>query len=217
MKLLTVGDSFTVGEELDDFDYHAWPQLLASQINYELVNHAQTSASNDNILRKTIDYVISAPVDLVVIGWTNIGRSEYADEFGYYDVWPGYLGVIPRDGYNWRNRLIDYISRYHNSEAIHRKFIQQVILLQSFLKSRNIKYVMLNTVQNEYYKKKYFDGQLEYFNQVDKETFLGFNDSGMLEWADGCKKGPGGHFLEDGHQIVAKKINEHIRNLGWVS
>jgi hypothetical protein len=217
MKLLTVGDSFTYGEELGDRN-HAWPQLLANQINYKLVNFGQPSASNDKILRKTMDYVISTPVDLVVIGWSNIGRSEYADEFGYYDVWPGYQGgLFIKDGCTWRSGLVDYVSKYHNSEAIHLKFIQQVILLQSFLKSRDIKYIMLNIVQNEYYKKKHFDGQLEYFNQVDKETFLGFNDSGMLEWTYGCKTGIGGHFLEDGHQIVAKKINEHIRNLGWVS
>ena len=44
-----------------------------------------------------------------------------------------------------------------------------------------------------------------------------FNKSGMIEWAEGCKKGPNGHFLEKGHQIVADRIYEHIRNLSWIS
>jgi len=216
--MLAVGDSFTYGEELSDRT-SAWPQLLATKLSVELLNLGQPSASNDNILRKTIDQTIIDPdIDFVVIGWSNIGRSEYADEFGYYDVWPGYQGnLFKRDGTNWRSDLVDYVSRYHNSEAIHKKFIQQVILLQSYLQSRGIKYIMLNIVQNEYYKKKHFDGQLKYFEQVNKDYFLGFNESGMVEWTYGCAKGPNDHFLEEGHKIVADKIYEHIRSLGWLS
>jgi hypothetical protein len=216
-KLLTVGDSFTYGEELSDQTL-AWPQLLANRLNYSLTNLGQPSASNDKILRKTVDHLIREPgIDLVVVAWSNIGRSEYADEFGYYDVWPGYQGnLFKADGSTWRNELVDYVSRYHDSEAIHLKFIQQVLLLQSYLKSRNINYIMLNIVQNEYYKKKNFDGQLQYYAQVDQEYFLGFNESGMMEWTHGSPKGPNGHFLEEGHQQVAEKINEHIRSLGWV-
>jgi len=217
-RMLAVGDSFTYGEELSDRT-SAWPQLLATKLSVELLNLGQPSASNDNILRKTIDQTIIDPdIDFVVIGWSNIGRSEYADEFGYYDVWPGYQGnLFKRDGTNWRSDLVDYVSRYHNSEAIHKKFIQQVILLQSYLQSRGIKYIMLNIVQNEYYKKKHFDGQLKYFEQVNKDYFLGFNESGMVEWTYGCAKGPNDHFLEEGHKIVADKIYEHIRSLGWLS
>ena len=217
MKLLTVGDSFTYGEELADRT-NAWPQVLANKINYELVNLGQPSASNDKILRKTLDYLTFNTVELVVIGWSNIGRSEHADEFGYYDVWPGYQGNLFRqDGSNWRSDLVDYVSRYHSAEAIHRKYIQQVILLQSYFKQRGIRYVMLNIVQNEYYKKKSFEGHLRYFEEVDEENFLGFNQSGMMEWTYGCPQGPGGHFLEQGHQLVADRIYEHIRNLSWIS
>ena len=217
-KLLTVGDSFTYGEELAD-KTSAWPQILANKLNYSLTNLGQPSASNDKILRKTIDHLVRDPdIDLVVIGWSNIGRSEHADEFGYYDVWPGYQGnLFKQDGSTWRNELVDYVSRYHNSEAIHLKFVQQVLLLQAYLKSHNINYVMLNIVQNEYYKKKHFDGQPQYYAQVDQERFLGFNESGMMEWTHGCPIGPKNHFLEEGHKRVADKLYEHIGNLGRVS
>jgi hypothetical protein len=217
-QLITVGDSFTYGEELADRTV-AWPQLLANKLNYSLVNLGLPSASNDKILRKTIDCIVNEPlVDLVVIGWSNIGRSEHADEFGYYDVWPGYQGnLFKQDNTNWRNELVDYVSRYHNSEAIHLKFLQQIILLQRYLESMGIQYVMLNIVQNEYYKKRTFPGHLNYHKQINKDTFLGFNESGMLEWTYGCAKGPGGHFLEQGHEIVADRIYEHIGNLGWLS
>jgi hypothetical protein len=39
----------------------------------------------------------------------------------------------------------------------------------------------------------------------------------MMEWTYETPQGPGGHFLEQGHVIVADKINEYIRHLGWVS
>jgi hypothetical protein len=217
MKLLTIGDSFTYGEELSDRN-QAWPQLVANKIDYEMINLGQPGASNDKILRTTLDHLTVTYADLVIVGWSNIGRSEHADEFGYYDVWPGYQGnLFKQDGSTWRNDLVDYVSRYHNSDAIHKKFIQQVILLQSYFKIKNIRYVMLNIVQNEYYKKKLFEGHLRYFEEVDKECFLGFNNSGMMEWTYGCPQGPNGHFLERGHQIVADKIYEHIGNLGWLS
>jgi hypothetical protein len=217
-NLVTVGDSFTYGEELADRN-QAWPSLLANLINYNLLNLGKPAASNDKILRTVIDHVVNNPdVDLIVVGWSNIGRSEHADEFGYYDVWPGYQGNLFRqDGTDWRNQLVDYVSRYHNSEAIHQKFIQQVILLQRYLDSIGIPYLMLNILENEYYKKKTFPGCDRYFAQVNTERFLGFRESGMMEWTYGLPQGPAGHFLEAGHQRVAEKINEHIRNLGWLS
>jgi hypothetical protein len=54
-------------------------------------------------------------------------------------------------------------------------------------------------------------------NKIDSKYYLGWPDESMMEWTYGCAKGPGGHFLEIGHQRVAEKINEHIRHLGWVS
>jgi hypothetical protein len=38
-----------------------------------------------------------------------------------------------------------------------------------------------------------------------------------MEWTYGTPRGPRGHFLEQGHEIVADKIYEYIRHLGWIS
>jgi hypothetical protein len=222
MNLLTAGDSFTYGEELTDLQ-NAWPYLLGKKIHANVINLGRPASSNDKIFRLIFEHLITfnAPKpDLVVIGWTSPGRSEFADDIGYYDVWPGYGGnLFVKDGCSWRQQLADYISSYHNSEYLHKKFLQQVIMMQTFLTSRGIKYIMLNTVQNEYYKQhpiKTPDGS-EYFSEVDKTQFLGFNKEGMAEWVEGCKKGPNGHFLDKGHEIVADRIYEHIRYLGWLS
>ena len=222
MKIVTAGDSFTYGEELADLQ-EAWPHVLGQKINAEVVNLGQPACSNDKMSRLTFEYLIefnNAKPDLVIIGWTSPGRMEFADEIGSYDVWPGYGGnLFTRDGCSWRQELANYVSQYHNSTYLYKKFLQQVIMMQSFLTSQNVKYVMLNTLQNEYYKHLPINNpdRSNYFKEIDKTCFMEFNKSGMIEWAEGCKKGPNGHFLEKGHQIVADRIYEHIRNLSWIS
>ena len=221
MKIVTAGDSFTYGEELADLN-SAWPFVLAKLCgDATCVNLGKPAASNDKIIRLLMSHLMATDQvmpDLVVIGWTSAARIEWADDYGTYDVWPGYGGnLFTRDSATWRRDLVDYISKFHSSAYIHQRFLQQVILMQSFLESKGIRYVMLNTIQNEYYKKSFFPEQPWYFEHVNKTNFLGFDKEGMAEWTHEVKKGPHHHFLEEGHQIVAKKVYEHIRDLGWVS
>lgn len=217
MKILAVGDSFTYGDELENRDL-AWPSVLAEKLNGSVINKGQPGGSNDCIIRNCIEHTLIHTVDLIVIGWTSPGRSEFADEHGYYDIWPGYTGKLAIENDRlWRNDLAKYITDHHSAMAYYKKFLTQVLLMQGFLKSRNQRYVMLNTLQNEYYKKTKPTLLSEYVNQVDKDNFIDFGKSGMMEWTYKCPQGPRGHFLEDGHKIVTDKIYEHIRHLGWVS
>ena len=53
-------------------------------------------------------------------------------------------------------------------------------------------------------------------DQIDTKSYIGWPNT-MMEMTHGVPKGPGGHFLEQGHEIVADKIYEYIRHLGWIS
>lgn len=217
-KVITFGDSFTYGEELPDL-YQAWPYRLGDLVKCEIVNCGLPAASNDKILRLIMESFVTEPdSDLYIIGWTSPGRSEHADEFGYYDVWPGYQGnLFKNNDTTWRNNLVDYVSRYHNAMSLHKKFIHQVLLIQEFLKSHGKDYIMMNVGQNDYYKKITVPDYNRYLELIDASRFMGLDKSGMLEWTYGCEKGPNGHFLADGHRIVAEKIYDYIRHLGWLS
>ena len=217
-NILTVGDSFTYGEELENRD-HAYPYYLAKGLKANVVNLGQPSGGNKQMIRKVIDYVVSGePLDLVIIGWTSPGRMEFADANGVFDIWPGYSGnLFKRDGQDWRLELLDYINKHHDPAYIYQQFLLDVILLQSFLKERNIKYVMLSVVSNEYYHKTYFNDDAALPKQIDATHFLGWPTEGMAEWTNGCKRGPNGHFLEEGHRKVTQKLYEHIRRLGGLS
>lgn len=223
MKILCAGDSFTYGEELADTN-NAWPFLLGRLIRQNrnnqvsVFNIAEPAASNDRILRTVLDAIAIDPlIDTVIIGWTSLGRTEFADEVGSYDVWPGYQGnLFLRDGCSWRKELSEYVSKYHSTEWYVRRFYQQVVLLQSYLKLNNIKYLMMDTICNEYYKKKTYGSEI-YFTQIDTKNYIDFRTAGMCEWTYGCALGSNGHFLEDGHQQVAERIYDYTWSIGWFS
>jgi hypothetical protein len=88
-----------------------------------------------------------------------------------------------------------------------------IVLLQNFLKQHNKKYVMLDAFGNT--KLRHLNTELT--KQIDTTYYLGWPAESMMEWTFGSDQGPNGHFLEKGHSIVADKIYEHIRHLGWIS
>jgi hypothetical protein len=75
---------------------------------------------------------------------------------------------------------------------------------------------MVNSFGNNWDDFKDKNNITQLAEQIDTNYFLGWPNDQMVEWTYGCAKGPGGHFLEDGHRKVAEKINEHIRSLGWI-
>ena len=212
-RLLTVGDSFTYGDELTEL-HHAWPYRLADLLDYEVVNLGESGIGNTKIMRNAVVETISQPYDLVVIGWTSAGRVEWKDSFGAeYTLWPGYngRGVFFRD-HPWRTDWLNYMNQYHDPAYLYQQYLLDVISLQSYLKVKNINYVMLNIVDNEFYKISCLAGLDYVAAAIDKSHFLGWGEYGMAEIAHGCPKGPGGHPLAQGHQRIAEKIYEHIRN-----
>ncbi len=79
------GCSFTIGDELANPKSQAFPTLLGNNINCDfVVNQARCGASNHEILRKTMDflleYIHTKEFDVkdltVVIGWSLVSRHE---------------------------------------------------------------------------------------------------------------------------------------------
>jgi hypothetical protein len=207
MRLLTVGDSFTYGEELSDVS-NSWPNVLSEMNGYELTNLAKPGTGNTSIVRNCIQHIDQC--DIVIIAWSHFARIEFADEYGIYDTWPGHRGIIFNGDLEFRKKILTYITDYYDDNYLYNQYLINIILLQNYLKSNNKKYIMLNS-----FGENKTDNDL--IKQIDKGLFLGWPDQSMMDWTYGCAKGPGGHFLEDGHRKVAEKINEHIRHLGWVS
>jgi hypothetical protein len=212
-KVVTFGDSFTYGEELADRS-DAWPQQLASKLNYHVLNLGEPGTCNDSMVRKLLEFLAdpieNVDVELIVIAWSSPGRTEYADEAGMYSMWPGANAIKYVKELPWRIDLVNYINEYHSPRWLCQNYVNNVILAQSVLRGRGIPYLMLDIMHNEYYKNVYLGEFKPLSKLVDTSRYIGWGSSGMAEWVGKIKRGPGGHFLEDGHKIVANKIYENI-------
>ena len=212
--LYTVGDSFTYGQELPNPEQQAWPVLLADRLGYRLINDGRPGVGNEYIVKQTIKAVAKHKPNLVVVAWTCCGRQEHADEHGVYDVWPGCSSrVFDEDPkLQYRKELIKYITVNNNAEHEYRRWLRQVILLQSFLQNHSIEYIMCNVFDNQHRFGKYYKDNQGYYELIDHTKFVGWPTDGFVEWAYDTPHGPGGHPLEQGHKQIAEKIYEACNN-----
>ena len=219
MKLVCIGDSFTAGDELNDRTV-SWPYLLGNLLSADTINMGRSGAGNERIIKRTIDTTFDGTTDIIVVAWSNPQRAEIADEDGVFTYWP--------------SRNVKFVSKPDRANLIkavavaecenvhtwsHRRWLRDIILLQAFFKQHNQKYIMIQSHESQYMNIKWLletDKHVDLSKHIDTEMFLGWPVDGIVEWAGDAPRGPNGHPLELGHQRIADKIYEHIRNLGWL-
>jgi hypothetical protein len=243
MKLYFNGCSFTYGEELENPQQSAWPTLVASYLKHDFLNDAISGNSNEHIVYKTLLNVDN--YDYFFIAWThNVRFTEYnpVDNFEIH-----FNPALSLDPSNYHSNDLKknyskykkygemYYKHWFNELYEFKKWLQQIILLQSFFKVHNKKYLMLNTTNNQLpawlqSREKFVDSTrslLSFFDYLTDDQLLNehdqiqnlvsmINTSCFIEWnkwtiSNLCKSykcGPGGHFLEEGHQMVANKVIE---------
>ena len=214
MRLLTVGDSFTYGEELAEL-MSAWPFLLGNKLGYKITNLAKPGSGNTRMVRHCVEQVDN--YDMAIIACSHFARIEMADENGFYDLWPG-SGTLPHKQYSpWRWEIIDYFSRHHNDDYLYRQYLLNIILIQNFFKANNKRYLMLDSFGNHQANQRTKEQNKDLLEQIDATYYVGWPDSTMMEWTYQCPVGDRGHFLEEGHIKVAEKIYSHMEQLSWVN
>lgn len=208
-RLIAHGCSFTYGEELADPALSSWPALVAKDLGVACINLAKPSYSNDAIVQDIVR-IDPDQDDLVIICWTSYLRMYLQDTNGWYTT------VLTRGstaGIDWqrRNRIIDDLRTSNADEWLYERWLMQIILLQSFLDAKAIKYLFLSAFDNqtryEIYKKKFYN----LHNRINQHRFIGWPDEGFVEWANGHPVGPRQHPLESGHQAVSTKVLEHCK------
>ena len=209
MKLLAVGDSFTYGEELSDLN-NAWPHLLGNKLGYTVDNFAKPGSGNTRMIRYAVEQINN--YDLIVIAWSHFARTELADKNGFYDIWPGCSTLPHKEFSSWRSDVINYYSKHHNDQYLYNQYLINIILIQQYLKFNNKKYIMLDAFGNNKYRKNN-----TVVDQIDSTYYVGWPTTTMMEWTYKTPQGLNGHFLEQGHELIADKIYEHIGHLGWIS
>ena len=207
-KLLAIGDSFTYGEELTDRE-QAWPAVLGKKLNQPVINWGKPATGNYRIVKRAMDAVF-AGASMIVIGWSDPARQEFADDLGITDLWAGRDYSRIQTCNDHRRDLIKYMTAYDVPGYYYAKWLRQIILTQTFCRANQIPCMMFSACNAEDWNRNYMFDHANLIDRVDSSTYVGWPLSGSTEWTFGTPHGPGGHPLEQGHEIIAEKIYEHI-------
>jgi hypothetical protein len=150
-------------------------------------NIASPGFSNDAIVRTTVEFLEQTELKRAIIAWTTPHRIEVNNQH------------LTPSSHRKYGSICDHVFLDWDEDWAVNKFYTQVALMDGYLKHKGVEYLFVST----------FD--------VPVCNIGNWAVGSMVEWIGDCLKGPGGHPLELGHRRIADKINEHIRNLGWIS
>lgn len=239
ITVLAGGDSFIFGNELQDWiinprynSEHTFAALLAKEYNFTYRCCARPGNSNDAIMRMTINEIEVIHDKLVVIvAWSFPPRFEFPftfpidspdSPFATISVWPESNRPVVRDfAKNFvKNVQIDWYQHF--------KTVQSIILLQSYLKLKNINYFFTcadNSVFHDYNS----TSLKPYFEMIDYSNWFFFPEAheeyntksprGFYQWAVENKYecGPQQHPLEQAHKdaahLMRDKFNELVKKI----
>lgn len=244
MNLYFNGCSFTYGDELKNLNHSAWPTLVSSCLESNFLNDAVSGGSNDRIVYNTVQNINH--YDYFFIAWTFYSRfTEYNPVDNYeinfnprlnLDASLQYSDDLKKNYQKYKDYGNLYYKYWFNELYEFKKWLQQIVLLQSFFKVHNKPYLMLNTTDNHLPawlqpREKFInatrhlldffdclnDDQLlnehlqiqELHSMIDKSTFIEWNNWSIESLLSSYPCGPGGHLLEDGHRAVANKVVEY--------
>ncbi len=206
-----IGDSFTYGDELPS-QLLSWPSLLSSKLGKKIVNLGRPATGNHRMVKRGIDAVIDKS-ELIIVGWSDCNRQEFADDIGIYDIWAGRnYKAFQLDDPTHRINQIKYMTAYNSPEYYYANWLRQIILVQSMCKLHNIPCAMFIACGAHNSHRLYHTKFSKLVNAIDHSIFVDGMFNSAVEWTYGTPHGPNGHPLEAGHQIIAEKIYEHIRN-----
>jgi hypothetical protein len=214
--IYAIGDSFTYGDELNSQDC-AWPAVLSKLINKSVTNKGRPATGNNRIVKRAIDAVIDQ-AEIIIIGWSDCNRQEFADEIGVYDIWAGRnFQAFQLQDPTHRVNLIKYMTAYDTPEYYYADWLRKVILVQSLCKLHNIPCIMFIACGAHESHQQYHKKFQKLVDQIDASMFVDGMFNSVAEWCYGTPYGPNGHPLEAGHEIIANRIHDYIRYISRVS
>ena len=233
MLLLANGCSHTAGAEIEyllqgDCYEKAYPKWCADALGWEYENIADSGASQERIIRTTIQWVgrnykkYKNKEVFVVIMWSAPGRTEFYD-----DRINQYRQIVPNNDVVYKQEFTNTQYIYYKSYVAvqHRqtqmiKWYNNVILMQNYLYNLGINYLFLNATETlpvstpsnsaqflhlaaQINYKKYPWANIQensYFNILKKR---GFNSP--------LHAPSGGHLGEDAHKYYGEYLAKYIK------
>lgn len=143
MKLYFGGCSSTYGQGLADPVNESWPTLVSKNLGFEFLNNAVPGSSNQRTVLHSIQNIDK--FDYFFIQWAKISRFTLSDPENQWEV--NFNQSLNNNHYRNQDKFKTFSKYYYtyweNPYYDYVNYLSQVILLQSFFKSRNKPYLML--------------------------------------------------------------------------
>ena len=201
------GDSFTYGHELSNPNKHAWPSVLGNLLRDTCENHSMSGATNSWISRTAVTKCLESRPDIAIVSWTTPNRYEFF-KTANNNISSVCVNVDWASSNNFAKQLY---TDWHDNDGKHLEWIHQILILQNFFKQQKIKYIFASVFDMP--GKNQNNEQINKLTSyIDKANYIGYPNGNFLEWTRNTELGKGGHPLEQGHQLIAEKMYEYIRN-----
>jgi len=238
--MLIAGCSHSSGSEIDgtqDSYYnrqHSYGNLLAGKIGYTPINTADPGATNSTIARSVLQWV-SEKYDpetmevFVLVSWTDCIRMEVPwERMSWYGEHSPYMDYHANSGDKYLRVSIGWpggdpeekllIPDYHDFISKNEKYLEilsanLILQVQYFLKSKNINYIMCNTMcmfdkktsHNDFYLS--LIDHTKYYNITDNSQsfYIKYKDLGYTN-----PKAKYWHHNETPHALYADELYNFI-------
>jgi len=180
MTFFINGSSYTHGDGLAQPAQDSWPVLFGQKLNSPIVNLSRSGASTEYIVYSTVKELSLNAYKKVIITWPALGRLMLVRrENGYFlHTGPGLYrfytgGYIYADSAEFKDYVKLHYKYWFNRLHDLKQSLQQIVLLQEYLKNRECQYLFFNT--NPYNLDKWL--QLSTLDYRDKRQLVdGFDD-----------------------------------------
>jgi hypothetical protein len=219
MTVLIVGDSYAYGSELSDSPLTSWRDpgkiphppskssfgaLLADMLSQDYENYSIPGGSNDRTFRVTFKKILEKKYDFVLCVWTNFSRLDMT-----------YMGIdMPitysnseyfKEKFPWFKSIFE---NHYDPKKDAESWFTKLISLQSYFTLTKQPYLFVNSciTKGDF---KFIPKSNDRF--VNRNNFFGWReDDSLMDMCKNLPQGAGGHFLQEGHDLVAKKLYEHL-------
>lgn len=139
-KIICVsGDSFT--QEYLQEAQHRWSTKIGACDNI-----AMGGASNDRIFNSTIEYLNSKTPDVLIVGWTVLGRGMLPRSNGSQAIITSHRAFDEHTGEDLEDFKKFYYGRVHNDHVSFRNVLNHMIFLQEYCHNKQIKLLYFRSV-----------------------------------------------------------------------
>ena len=197
MKIFFNGCSWTYGHELEDGERSRFSSLLGKTFNAEVVNISKPGGSNHRLLRSTYEYCNPSTYDVAVLQFTLPARTEYYSVDRHNRSREGkFTTVMPNCSPNPKTNNIaahcDYHTHYYETA-----YSEEM--------GHTTEYIVFQALQDHFFRYNVPVITLT----LNADTVLPFDL--YLDTAD-VPRAERGHPNEQGHEVIAGKIESIIRN-----